>query len=104
MKTYVAIVRDHSASMRPLSTGATNDYNLTLDGIKESAVVDNQEVLLTTVACGFGHLAESRVLETNVPIGRAQHVMNYQTSGSGTPLWDSVGLAITELEKAWDKD
>lgn len=88
--------------MRPLAIGAAKDYNLTIDGIRDSAAMDKQTVIATTVACGFGHLAESRIIETQVPIERLGHVQSYVTNGSGTPLWDSVGLAINELEKSFD--
>ena len=97
MKTYVAIIRDHSASMKHLVKGAMNDYNLIIDGIKDSKSADD-ETFITVVECGVGALAEIRVIETNFPVEKVKHINTYSSSGSGTPLFDSVGRAISILE------
>lgn len=104
MKTYVAIVRDHSGSMRSLSTAAANDYNLTIDGIKQSMAEENQLAFATIVECGVGVRAEVKVREQLTPIGVLSPLHSYQATGGATPLWDSVGTAITEIENVADKN
>lgn len=98
MKTYTAIVRDHSASMRSIVKGALNDYNLSLDGLKESEDA-TQSISLTVVECGVGATANVRVAEVNTPVKQARTLSSYGANGSGTPLWDSVGEAIAQLEQ-----
>lgn len=98
MKTYAAIVRDHSASMRSITRGAMADYNLSLDGLKES-VDGTQEINLTVLECGVGATARVGVAELNQPVRNVRHLSSYGANGSGTPLWDSVGMAIEMLEK-----
>lgn len=97
MRTYAAIVRDHSASMRSITRGAMSDYNLSLDGLKESED-GTQFIHLTVVECGMGHMAKVGVSETMKPVRQVKPLSSYIANGSGTPLWDSVGRAIEEIE------
>lgn len=97
MKTYIAIVRDHSASMSPLIKSAMADYNLIIDGIRESKSPDD-ETFITVVECGVGHLASIQVVESKLPVERVNKISMYSASGSGTPLFDSVGTAIQNLK------
>lgn len=96
--TYVALVRDHSASMRSLVNGAANDYNLTLDGIRESVSIDNQIAIVSVVECGVGLRGEVRVAGAAQRIENMRHLTSYTANGNATPLWDSVGKAIEEIE------
>lgn len=94
MKTYVAVVRDHSGSMGSLSHKAREDYNLLLQGLKS----ENQDIIVTVIECGVGPLAKVVTKEVHKPVNLMQPLSVYTTDGSGTPLWDSVGVAINELE------
>lgn len=104
MKTYVALVRDHSGSMRSLRHAAANDYNLTVDGIKQSMLEEKQTAIATVVECGYGHAASVRTVETGRDIQHLPAISDYTANGSGTPLWDSVGEAISNIENVFDKD
>lgn len=98
MHTYIGLVRDHSGSMRSLASSAANDYNLTIDGIKQSILEENQTSTVTVVECGVGHRAEVRVVENDIPVTALKPLSSYHANGGATPLWDSVGEAITALE------
>jgi len=98
--THVAIVRDHSASMRPLVKGAANDFNLLLEGIqKERNVVHN--ISGTIVGCGvagYGFNKSAAIIESNSDIINIRQIGTYNANGGNTPLWESVWLAIDALE------
>jgi hypothetical protein len=98
MKTYVGLVRDHSASMRTLSRKAMEDYNSTVGGIKSSIGADHT-AYLTTVECGSGNSSQAKLVEAINPLSETKPITVYETNGGGTPLWDSVGLLIETLEK-----
>lgn len=96
--TYIGLVRDHSGSMRGLTIAALNDYNLTIDGIRQSVTEENQKAYVSVVECGVGHTATSRLVNANVPIENLPAQKEYIANGSATPLWDSVGMAIEAIE------
>lgn len=98
MLTYIAIIRDHSASMAGIAKGAMDDYNLTIQGIKDSQR-EGDLTFITVVECGVGHLAENRFAEIGVLVENVRPITSYSTSGSGTPLLDAVGNAITNLSE-----
>lgn len=103
MYTYISIVRDHSASMGHLAKGAMEDYNLLIQGIRDSKDKD-EEIFVTVIECGVGHLALNRIVENNVNIMNINSISTYSTSGSGTPLLDAVGLAIDSIQNLKGKD
>lgn len=98
MRTYIGIIRDHSGSMRPLINGAINDYNLTIEGIKESVRAENQSAYVSVIECGVGYRGESVKVESRTPLESLKNLTSYSANGGSTPLWDSVGLAISDLE------
>ncbi len=104
MKTYIALVRDHSASMRGLAGPAANDYNLTIDGIRQSIEGDGQEAIISVVECGVGPTGAVKVKENLVPVAAVPPLSMYHTTGSATPLWDSVGAAISCIEGVADRN
>lgn len=98
-KTYVAIVRDHSASMRGLANGAANDFNLLLDGI--NSAIGDQSVEAAVVECGVGYGGSYRLAQPLTNIKNVQKISNYHADGSGTPLWDSVDMAINSINSIY---
>lgn len=103
MKTYVAIVRDHSVSMRRLANGAREDFNLSVQSIKDT-VMPGDQALISVVECGVGPLAETRVVARFTPSYEFPMLNSYHTTGMATPLLDSVGAAIHELSNVYDRD
>ena len=97
--TLVAIVRDHSVSMTPLAHSATSDYNLLLDGLKEASNRNNQYTSLSIIECGVGITGDVRLVSTNQNIEYAPKLYSYPVTGYSTPLFDSVGTAITTLKE-----
>tara|TARA_R110000868_G_scaffold250715_1_gene507458 strand:+ start:620 stop:1636 length:1017 start_codon:yes stop_codon:yes gene_type:complete len=102
--TYIGLVRDHSGSMRPLTTAALNDYNLTVDGIRQSVTEEGQKAFVSVVECGVGSTATSRLVNANVPIENLPKQKDYIANGGATPLWDSVGMVIDAIEANPHKD
>lgn len=98
--TYVGLVRDHSASMDGLQKGAAADYNLTIAGIRQSVLDEGHPAIISVVECGVGPMGRYRLVEEGVPAGKIQNITSYSTSGSATPLWDSVGAAIQACRDA----
>ena len=98
MKTYVAFVRDHSASMRSLKEGAKTDFNLMVEGIKNTRIQNSLNITRATIVeCGSGWNAAVVVKETGTLIENIHPLSNYVTDGGGTPLWESVLTAITNV-------
>lgn len=93
MKTYVAVVRDHSASMSSVKSHAQTDYNNLIKSIQETA----QSNIVTTIRCGIGTLAKNEIEIVNVDVNSIKPISDYPVSGMGTPLFDAVDMAITEL-------
>jgi hypothetical protein len=104
LKTYVAIVQDHSGSMGNLARKAMDDYNLMLDGIKDSSSGFGNDTFVSIVECGVGAMGSVRVTTSNVAVERLTHHSSYSTSGGSTPLFDSVGAAIQEASRGYDSD
>lgn len=117
MKQYIGIIRDHSVSMRALSNKAKDDYNSLIETIKESAKETGIITSLTVVECGAvsgeyltGYNPFSsrtgivKLVESNKRVENVQPLDIYKTLGGSTPLLDSVGEIISELEKLRDID
>lgn len=102
MKSYIGIVRDHSASMAPHRSSAAEDYNIVISGIKESALEHGIDTIVSVVKCGVGSMAR---VEREIVLSSAnalKPINNYNADGSRTPLWDSVGEAISIHEAVPD--
>lgn len=100
--TRVAFVRDHSASMTPLRNEAMKDFNSILNEFKASvqrpvsSLIPMNSVNCTIVKCRPPVLITYRYEEViTIP-----SMLDYETTGRSTPLWDSVGTAIEALEAA----
>jgi hypothetical protein len=104
MKNYIGISRDHSISMRSIAKAAAKDYNETIGVIRDQAATAGQDTIVSVVRCGSGPRAavirESINSSISVlkPIGEGQYV----TDGGSTPLFDSVGDLIEQLEATPD--
>ena len=98
MKTYIGFVRDHSGSMRGLTSKAMQDYNNTLASVRASLGNDHS-AYISAVECGHGRSAEAKLVEAITSLKEAKDMRSYDANGNGTPLWDSVGLIIENLEK-----
>ena len=95
-KTNVAIISDHSGSMRYLAQGALKDYNAIVYELKNSS--KDQDILVTVVECGRGGEGQirTRILEENAKTLR--HADSYPTDGGSTPLISSINIAINILQ------
>ena len=98
MKTYLGLVRDHSASMRSLRNKAMEDYNKTLSIVRSSLTPDHT-AYISVVECGHKNTNTAQLVEAINSLRETSDMTNYSTEGNGTPLWDSVGLIIENLEK-----
>lgn len=104
-KTYVAIIRDHSGSMRNIKRAAARDYNANVDALRESSHLMQQDTVVTVIKCGVGHDGAVVTEAVNSSV-QALHTLDesygYDTDGSYTPLFDSVGRAIELLRDVPD--
>lgn len=103
-KTYIGISRDHSISMRSIARAAARDYNQTIEGIRESSTTAGQDTILNVVRCGDGSSARvfREVVNSSVAAVRPIDEYNYGANGPSTPLFDSVGDLIEQLERVPD--
>jgi hypothetical protein len=97
MKNYVVFVNDHSGSMSSLARQALQDYNGVVHSIKEAAIAENQDTIVSVVECGGG----VRVPVRNSSITALAAMTRYATSG-GTPLFRSIDTAIEICETVPD--
>jgi len=99
MKTFIGIVRDHSASMRGLTRKAMEDYNTIIGEIQDGSKKQKQDTKLSVVSCGVeGHPQRCRVDFVNADIG-VPLMVDYDANGGCTPLYDAVGILINEFKK-----
>lgn len=108
MKQYIGFVRDHSISMQALAGSAARDYNTNIAAVKEAALANNLDTIVSTVMCGIriGTHTKGRVkrevvnsnVHALVPIGERSYI----TDGYSTPLFDAVGELIELMESVPD--
>lgn len=104
-KTYIGISRDHSGSMRSLTTYAAKDYNQTIAAIKKAAESNNEDTIVSVVECGAGSGRDYvKKVVVNSSLAAVEPLMEraYIADGSGTPLWDSIGDLIDMMESTPD--
>lgn len=104
MKNYIGISRDHSASMRGIALAAGRDYNDNIASIQEGSDEHNIDTIVSVVKCGVGGAAtvEREVVNSNVSKLKPISDGKYIADGAGTPLFDSVGDLIEQLEAVPD--
>lgn len=104
MKSYIALVRDHSGSMGVHRKLAMEDYNDNLRTLRESAQESGVPTYASVVRCGVGHAARVELEVSRAGILTLPELRSYQADGSRTPLWDSVDYAISDLSRAGDSE
>lgn len=104
MKQYVGFVRDHSISMRSIKSGAAKDYNANLKAFQDGARENGLDTILFVVKCGIGSNARvvKEVVNSNVFVVEPISESQYETSGSGTPLFDSVNELVSVMKQVPD--
>lgn len=104
LKQYIGISRDHSGSMRNIARPAARDYNDNVAVIKEQAIAQNIDTVVSVVKCGAGsgRGTEREVVNSSVVAIGPINEGCYEADGSGTPLFDSVGELIDILQSAPD--
>ena len=104
MKTYFGISRDHSGSMRGIARAAARDYNSLIQSIKENSAAEQIDTIVSVVKCGVGIRGsiERDVTNSNVQTLQPINESSYIADGHYTPLFDSVGELIEQLERAPD--
>lgn len=94
LRNYIGLSRDHSASMGYLTDAAMRDYNSNISAIKEAAIAESQDTLVSVIKCGTGRPARN-VFETKLSsVTALKPLTRYDADGSSTPLYDSVGELI----------
>lgn len=104
MKNYVGISRDHSGSMYGIALAAGRDYNDNIASIKEGATKHGIDTIVSVVKCGAGRPARvvREVVNSNVQMLKPIEDGDYVADGNSTPLFDSVGDLIEQLEAVPD--
>lgn len=102
MKNYIGISRDHSGSMSHLTRAAAKDYNTTIEGLKQSAITENIDTIMSVVKCGYGRISGVHREITNSSIVAISPIYEYEANAPGTPLFDSVGELIEMFESTPD--
>jgi len=106
MKNYFGISRDHSGSMRGIALAAGRDYNDNIQSILEGANEHNIDTIVSVVKCGVGYNATVEREVVNSDVSKLKPIPDgaYVADGNATPLFDSIGELITQLESVPDAD
>lgn len=97
-KNYVGFGNDYSGSMASLRKAAKDDYNANINATKNAA---SREMLDTIVyMVGFGDRVERLVVNSNPHVLHPLSV--WRTDGGGTPLYDSIGDLIDQMQAVPD--
>jgi hypothetical protein len=104
MKNYIGISRDHSGSMGGIALAAGRDYNDNIASIKEGATAHSIDTIVSVVKCGAGRPAKvvREVINSNVNMLKPIKDGDYIADGNSTPLFDSVGDLIEQLQSVPD--
>lgn len=103
-RNIIAIITDHSASMRGLEKDAMNDFNTLIETLKSEAKTHGIVTDITHIECGVGTYYNSGNVKNNVNIDNDDiqsclKMKSYIADGSSTPLYDAVGLAAEKLNE-----
>lgn len=102
MKNYIGFSRDHSGSMRHIAHVAMKDFNEQLDLIKNEALKNNQDTIVSVVKIGHGRSAivHREIMNSNVQV--VKPLTKYEADAGGTPLLDSIMELISLMENVPD--
>lgn len=95
--SLIALVRDHSGSMRRIAAGAMRDYNATISAIKAAAHATAQPTYVSVCELGYEGTTDVRTIIKQQPVEALTPLTRYDADG-GTPLWDAVAHAVRELQ------
>lgn len=90
MRTNIAIIKDHSGSMAPLSVAARKDYDNLIQSLKTNAV---GPTFLTVVEFSYN----SKVVRKNEPLENVPSYSGLYHAKGGTALYDAIDDAINTL-------
>lgn len=103
---YNLIIVDESGSMYELRRATLSGINETISTIRSAQkdYADTQNHFLTLVTFDSGTKRKDvRTLLNRVPIGEVHDFTNYNPGGC-TPLYDAMGMSLTELANYVEKD
>lgn len=98
---YNLIILDESGSMFSIYEQALSGANETIQTIRSAqASADDQKQFLTFVTFDSGNREPVRTIIDTLPIDQVNDLTrnDYQPNG-GTPLYDAMGISLTELAK-----
>ena len=105
MKQYIGISRDHSLSMKRMVESARKDFNSNIQSIQYETNKHGIDTIISVVECGVGiGTVEKVITNSSISTLKPISVGGYIASGRSTPLYDSVGALIEQLENVPDKD
>jgi hypothetical protein len=98
IKNYIGFSLDFSLSMNQITEAARRDYNSNIATVKEEAIAQSQDTIVSVVKCGVGRPAKNEFMLQNASVTALKPLDDYKASGSATPLFDSVNLLIEQFK------
>lgn len=98
IKNYIGFSLDFSASMGRITEAARKDYNSNISSVKEEAIAQSQDTIVSVVKCGVGRPASNEFLIQNASVTALKPLDSYNANGSSTPLFDSVVMLIEQFK------
>jgi hypothetical protein len=85
--------------MRSIARAAARDYNDNIASIREAAIANNQDTIVSVVKCGHGSqgIVHREIVNSNVNVLQPIAESAYQADAGSTPLFDSVMECINIL-------
>lgn len=104
IKNYIGISRDHSGSMSSITKSAARDYNATIASLKQTAIEEDIDTIMSVVKCGHGRSSSvfREVVNSSIVAVTPIAESAYDAKAPGTPLFDSIGELIELFESAPD--
>lgn len=103
--------------MRSLTSKAMEDYNTNIKSIQEAGTEHKIDTIVSVMECGVNEIlktqfgraittmsAKNRFVVRNSSVASLSRLESYAADGSGTPLFDSIGEIIEQLETVPDAD
>ena len=98
--SLIALIRDHSGSMRPIAKAAARDYNATIASVRAASEATLQETAVSVLELGYEGTALVRtIIDAQPPQALTPIPENSYSTSGGTPLWDAVVEGIDNLRK-----